>query len=157
MPSEASHIDLAVRNQAALDYLSADPAAYCEWIATVAFYKALHVVEAVLTHDRDVGHGQSHTHRSQVLKQTSYSHIWKHYRPLWAASMVARYLKDIGGRDFQSFTDYLAPEDVIPQLVNHYLKQVEKSAGKRLSQRAMRALGLPPPARPRKPRRRRRT
>jgi hypothetical protein len=47
MSTEAEHLALANRNQAALDHLLSDTARCSEWVAVVAFYKSLHVAEAV--------------------------------------------------------------------------------------------------------------
>ena len=46
MPSEKSHIGVANDNHATLEYLLKEPDNHLAWIGTVAFYKALHVVEA---------------------------------------------------------------------------------------------------------------
>ena len=41
------HIEHASRIQVALDHLRGDPERFSEWIVTTAFYKAVHLVEAV--------------------------------------------------------------------------------------------------------------
>jgi len=143
MPSEQARVELAVRNQAALDHLASDPEKYCEWIATIAFYKALQVVEAVFTHDPDQQHGDNHGRRHGILKgKKCYSHIWKYYRPLWSASAIARYLRAPEGPHFSSFSQYMAPDQVYPLLVGHYLHQVQMSARQFLSEDAQKKLGL---------------
>jgi hypothetical protein len=64
-----------------------------DWVTTVAFYKALHIVEAVFANDINVRHGTGHEHRERVLKTTTkYRHLYKYYRPLYTASVKARYL-----------------------------------------------------------------
>ncbi len=47
MSAERDHIALANVNHAALNHLLEDYARFPEWISTVAFYKAVQVVEAV--------------------------------------------------------------------------------------------------------------
>jgi len=66
MASEADHISLADRNHDFLvDVLR--EGRFPDWAATVAFYKAVHVVEAVFAADlgRD---STSHTDREESLK-----------------------------------------------------------------------------------------
>jgi len=147
---ENAHIDLAVRNQAALEHLSKDAPAFCEWIVTVAFYKALHVVEAVFTHDGQVQHGRDHGHRHVVLKKTRrYQKIWTHYRPLWVTSTIARYLKQHdSGEEYNSFADYLSPERVLSDMVDHHLHQVQRAAVKFLTPASGERLTSPAPPAP---------
>jgi len=134
MPSKEAHLQLAERNQHVLDYLLAEPQKCAEWIATVAFYKALHLVEALFAH-HGLGHSHNHEDRDHRLKaDRRYHHIYKHYRPLWAASIVARYLCDPQGRQFSRFHDYLTPQHLQSQLLDHRLQQVEKSVHKLLAQ-----------------------
>lgn len=52
MPTEAQHIASANRTQKTIEHLLADVATHSPWIATAAFYKALHIVEAVLVKER---------------------------------------------------------------------------------------------------------
>ncbi len=134
MSSEDAHLALAQRNQVAIDHLLGKPDDCAEWVVTVAFYKALHLVEAVFCHD-GIGHGQNHERRDELLKRNRrYSHIYKHYRPLWAASIVARYLEDRdrnrGDTGYSSFSDYLSVADVQSQMLGHRLREIEKSVAK---------------------------
>jgi len=132
MPSKEAHLAQAQRNQEVLDYLLADPAKCAEWIATVAFYEALHLVEALFAHHGV--HSHNHEDRDHRLKSDRrYRHIYKHYRPLWAASIVARYLCQPDGKAFSTFADYLPPDRIRVQLVDHRLRQVEKSVQRLLN------------------------
>ena len=135
MPDKTAHIALAKHNQDTIDYLLPEIERFSDWITTVAFYKALHLVEAVFAENPKIRHGRNHEARDNFLKHTKkYSNIWKHYRPLWAASMVARYLEDRDtGKDCGSFRDFLSPERVRAEMLNHRLRQVEKSTKKFLS------------------------
>lgn len=129
MPSEEAHLKLASRNQATIDHLLCDVPKFSEWITTIAFYKAVHLVEAVFSRDPNIRHTHDHKTRELQLKKTKkYAHLWKHYRPLWTASLIARYLEDLGGTAHSSFSDYLSPEKVQDEILNHRLKQVENSA-----------------------------
>lgn len=134
MPSEASHLAIANRNQTVLDYLLQKPDGCAEWIVTVAFYKALHLVEAIFARDPKIRHGLNHETRDRFLKtERRYSHIWKHYRPLWAASIVARYLEGDSGSSYTSFSEYLSTDEIKMQLLDHRLRQIEQSVHKLLS------------------------
>lgn len=133
MPSKECHLAQAKRNQQTLDYLLKEVDQHSAWVATVAFYKALHLVEAVFATDPNIRHGHSHEEREDFLKSTrKYSHIWKHYRLIWAASVIARYLEDRTDQ-YSSFDEFMTPDDVKVNLVGHWLQQVEQSASKILS------------------------
>ena len=129
MPNEKSHLSLANHNQDLLDKLVAEIKEFPDWVATVAFYKALHVVEAAFACENPVRHGTDHPTRERILKsEKKYEHIYRHYRVLYAASMVARYMQD----NQTDFTSYLEPQAVIDTLLRHRLHEVEKSALRRM-------------------------
>ena len=129
MATESDHIACANRTQQTIAHLLADPAIHSPWIATTAFYKALHVVEAVLANDPAIGHSCDHLDREQTLKrERRYAHICRHYLPLARAATNARYLLSCS-----CFDDYLTPEQVVSQLLLHHLKQLDNSARKFLS------------------------
>jgi hypothetical protein len=130
--SAADHIELANRNQEVLEYLMKEPGRFPEWITSVAFYKALHVVDAVLD---EVGENAPTDHRMRADKlkgQRRFTHIYENYRPLSNASSVARYLSDLHGKEYRRFTDFLSPERVVSEMVRHRLHQVEESCAKLL-------------------------
>jgi hypothetical protein len=129
MPSQAAHLDLACRNQELINHLMKDVDRFPDWITTVAFYRALHLVEAVFATDPAIKHGGDHGSRLRHLKSIKkYNAIYKAYHPLWTASIVARYLEDkeTGGQ-FSSFSKYLTVEQVKSTILNHYLRRVESS------------------------------
>lgn len=140
MASEADHILLANKNHAALLHLMADPAGHPEWVATIAFYKAVQIVEAVIATDLNQ-HSTSHHQRLLTLKAHRFKAIFREYRPLLTASRVARYLADAGDRDldgktvidapageFRTFADYVPAADVVNELVNKRLRKLEQAA-----------------------------
>lgn len=88
MSHEADHLELANRNHDTLLYLVQGEKRHSEWIATVAFYKAVHIVEAVF-HTHAGKHSNGHDTRIDRLKHPDYEEIFKAYRPLYAASLVA--------------------------------------------------------------------
>src|SRR5271165_5621266 len=115
MSSEAEHIAIANRNQVVLEYLLNNPETCAEWVTVVAFYKALHVVEAIFSRDATVGHIHNHHARLETLRRDPrYRRLHSTYRVLWDASVVARYLEDRSGhsgagstRLYSRFEDYL--------------------------------------------------
>lgn len=67
-----------------------DESKHHEWITTIAFYKAIQLVEALLS--QKLGSvSTSHSKRLDRLR-ANFPHLHKQFRPLYNASMVARYL-----------------------------------------------------------------
>ena len=86
MARESEHTRQAERNQQFLDGL--DSAEYPDWFVTVAFYKAVHLVEALLVrHRHETG---NHLNRNNALRD-HFEDIWRDYAPLYRLSRVARY------------------------------------------------------------------
>ena len=142
MPNESAHINLAVHNQKVINYLLQDVNEYSDWITTIAFYKALHIVEAILYRQKK-RHGQTHENRRSILKENkSYHHIYIHYRDLENASLIARYLEDPESPPpiYSAFTEYLSPDQVQSEMLNHRLHQIEVSAKKFLSKSSIKSL-----------------
>ena len=130
MPNKDCHLKLARRNQVLIDHLLPKINDHSDWITTIAFYKALHIVEAIFQDDPRIQHGQNHEGRDSFLKANKkYQQIYKHYRPLWAASIIARYLEN-GSRSVSSFSEFLSPDRVKSEIFDHRLRQIENSAKK---------------------------
>src|SRR5262245_1955393 len=88
MATEKEHLDQASHNQ---DMLCAtDPNRFPDWVATVAFYQAVHLVEAMFVRKGLTNQSGSHVRRNQLLKRT-FADLWKQYQPLYAFSRLARY------------------------------------------------------------------
>ncbi|MFV2069907.1 MAG: hypothetical protein ACC645_23320 [Pirellulales bacterium] len=133
MASETDHITLANKNHAALAYLLNDHEQFPEWITTISFYKAIQVVEAVFWR-LEKRNSNSHSHRLNRLKHGPYVPIFKHFRFLWNASMVARYLHESGSDSaFSSFTDFMPTDAVVERVVKKRLKSVEDNCVSMLS------------------------
>lgn len=136
MATEADHIRLANKNHETLDYLLRAPEQHPEWITTVAFYKALQIVEAVFVHTDGRG-CHSHRPRLEKLKRPKYAALHKHYRTLWNASSIARYLQDQGSnKSYSQFSDYLTPEQVVNKMVRKRLRSIEQIAVSMISDNA---------------------
>jgi len=119
MASEKDHIALANTNQQLIDHLIEENA-FHDWLTTVAFYKAIHVVEAVFaTH---LGcHSSSHADREDRLNRvTLFRGIAKNYSHLLNESRNFRYLLAPPGR--------LTMEQVKSQLVYRRLHAVEQQS-----------------------------
>ena len=136
MPDLAIHEKIAENNQAVIDNLLKESEggfqAFAPWVVTVAFYKALHLVECILYVDGQLDrrkplHSQNHTERNDTLRQRKYAKLWKHYYALYNASMTARYLTDAGnGGVEQYFKQYFGSVDKIrSMMLNHHLRQIE--------------------------------
>lgn len=125
MASEKDHIRLANRNHDALVALLND-GRFLDWATTVAFDKAVHVVEAAIANSWHA-HSTSHLDRERTLKAPRYKPIFKSYGHLFAASRVARYLEDGTEGSFGTFSDYLS-DDNVRELVRKHLYGVEQNA-----------------------------
>ena len=91
MASETEHIELANSNQKLIDHLIRENS-FHDWLATVAFYKAIHVVEAVFANNLHY-HSHSHADREDRLKRTArYKAIFTNYSHLLTESRTFRYL-----------------------------------------------------------------
>jgi len=131
MATENEHLAVANRTQKTIGHLIPELSINSPWIATAAFYKALHIVEAVFFNDSDIRHTSDHGGREKRLKRIrKYDNISRHYLPLFRASIVARYLSG-----HKSFDKYLSPNEVVEKLLKHHLHQVEQSAKRFLSNR----------------------
>ncbi|MEQ1891016.1 MAG: hypothetical protein ABL998_00600 [Planctomycetota bacterium] len=154
MAKASDHIQLANRNQEALAFLLEADSRFPEWVTTVAFYKAVHVVEAVFVAN-DLDASTEHKDRLRKLKSDRrFGKIYEHFRPLFNASLIARYLIDPEGRSktYRTFSDYLPADKVSAEMVRHRLHQVEESAVKFLGAdgpRLVRAVTPPAPPGPR--------
>ncbi len=138
MASEKDHIELANSNQALIDHLIKENA-FHDWLTTVAFYKAIHVVEAVFANHSGY-HSISHTDREEKLNRvTLYKDIARNYAHLLNESRFFRYLLKPSGR--------LTIEQVKSQLVYKRLYAVEQHSLQFLSNSGKASLSqIHPPA-----------
>jgi hypothetical protein len=127
MATETDHVRLANRNHATLGYLMQEADTHPEWVATVAFYKAVHVVEAVFA--ANLGqHSSTHKTRMEALKMARFREIHKHFRPLYSASRIARYLEDGATHtSVSTFTSWMPANAVVEKLVRRRLRAVENA------------------------------
>lgn len=148
MATELSHIALANKNHHTLQFLMEREVEHPEWITTIAFYKALQVVEAVFCNELK-RNAHTHKRRLEMLKQPKFKAIFPHYRTLWSASTIARYLHDHESQQgYQAFSDYCPPGDVIKRFVNKRLRAIEQNAVSMLSKNALALLQRIPETEP---------
>ena len=116
MPTPSEHINQWKRNRKLL--LSEALVDYPEWRITVAFYCALHAVEALLA-ARALPRFQDHAGRNRFLgdQGNKLLHIWHSYKPLFDASHDARYACPDAARRF--------PPAVQKQLIQACLQHIE--------------------------------
>jgi len=86
MPARDAHEDKARSIERAAQVLDASNADHCDWLATLAFYAALHWLDAVLA-DRGL-HPSNHRERNRAAQGLP---IWDQYYELYALSRIARY------------------------------------------------------------------
>lgn len=124
MATASEHIEFANRTQKTIAHLLQNSDVHSPWIAIAAFYKAVHIVEAVFASHKERSHSTSHDDREAKLKRhRRYEKIYRHYSPLKSAATNARYLVGC-----QRFDQYLTPQQVIDKLLKHHLHQLETSA-----------------------------
>ena len=127
MPDKEAHLRLAEHNQQTIAHLAKGFTMFSDWITTVAFYRALHLVEAAFACDSQVLHRSDHTRRNRVLKKNpKYQTLYRFYRRLWQASNVARYLERQGKSAVATFASYMTPEDVKNDVLGDWLPKIEK-------------------------------
>ena len=143
MAAELRHVALANRNHRALKVLLPRAAEVPEWIATVGFYKAVQIAEAVFSHQPFCRNSSGHRDRLDTLKDVrpAGGELFKQYDPLMSASMLARYLRDEHtGRDVSSFEQFIPPEKVVRRSVKGRLRTFEQHAVGLLSAEGKRTL-----------------
>jgi len=136
MPDIKAHIDKAEHNRKFLETICQYVERFADWVAVVAFYSALHYVEALFFRFQPSGqkHGTSHEMRERLLKsQRRFKKVARHYWHLWQAATIARYLQNGKGQLYTTFTDYMSPDNVVDRLIKHHFRRLRESVGKLLS------------------------
>ena len=135
MASEADHIAQAQHNEALAQDLSRD-LAYKDWLITVAFYTAIHYVEASLARDSGC-HSETdslrpssmslHDWREFRVRSCCTQRCWESYRLLRNESTNARYL-NLQDRGAGIASDYYSDNDALAFLRDD-LPNVKTGAG----------------------------
>lgn len=116
MASTLSHLRQWKHNR---DFLSTIAFPYTDWIVTVAFYTALHAVDALLAAE-GVKRVTDHRSRNGVLMDTNrYQKIWKLFSPLYNLSQTVRYLANPA--------DWVPYSCISRDILGRYLYPIEDS------------------------------
>ena len=76
-------------------------------------------------------HFDNHFSRNSYLKTTNrFRNIWRNYKPLYDNSLKARYLMATNQSAESLIETSLGQTGVQDKIMNHYLRQVEKSVSK---------------------------
>jgi hypothetical protein len=126
MAAFQSHVNIVRQNTILLNGLLV-PAVqqHPDWVATVAFYTALHMVEAMFYYDLPAKHICNHHDRQKELLSPRYQHIWRDYRPLYSMSRLARYLQNPTGASVASFSAHHPPHTVEQYVMQQHLPRVK--------------------------------
>lgn len=133
MDSECkAHLRQWKHNRAFLGSISSE---HPDWIVTVAFYTALHAVDALLAADK-VRAITSHDARNDVLYRTHrYKNINRAYQPLYGLSRTVRYLADPA--------KWVPSKDIETHVFRSYLYRIERSVCKLLNIEEEEPLSMP--------------
>ncbi len=143
MPGKDNHLKTAVKNRCVAISLLISETKSLAWSTTIAFYSALHLVEAALSIEGV--HFEGHDVRNQYLKKTrKFESIWRHYKPLYDHSLKARYLMTDGDSAENFVCSYLGDDGVRKQIIGHHLRQIEKSVAKILDVAEIFQMDTPP-------------
>ena len=116
MSSKQQHIDQWMHNRSLLGLL---PRTHHDWIATVAFYTALHAVDAAIA-VQGTDDITDHGHRKHILiKTNSLLQIRRHFLPLYDISRKVRYMADP--------STWILPDRIEQDVLRAFLYPIEKS------------------------------
>ena len=150
MPATHDHSTLAARNAKALEYIKARIDDFPEWVVTIAFYEALHSIEAAMACDPTIQRSISHKERNSLIRQDSgYKSVWRSYKSLYDTSCIARYMDD-GEINFSTYMSRAEIENTVIGEWLHHVKAFAASKIEKAQQRAEKAKAASKPA-PSKP------
>lgn len=144
-----THLSQAARNKITISYLRDGGDKHNGWAACVAFYTALHFIEAIFDYKYPGLHSSDHSERYKKLRlfatgDKDFELIFKRYNILRMAADVARYLaqtRDDKGRssktsrEFECFSQLIAPEEFDEKILNHCLKPIEDTVHSLMTQK----------------------
>ena len=119
MPSYQAHLHQAQHNEGLLSELLTS-LSYKDWLITVAFYSAIHYVEAAFFNNPTIVHTDTcipidpntgkwshspHNWRMRLLRDNYPEYAWRSFRNLYNESYVARYLLTFGTQGVAVTTD----------------------------------------------------
>lgn len=123
MSTKQQHIDQWMHNRQLLPLL---PATHHDWIATVAFYTALHAVDAAIAF-HGVEDITDHGARKHILiKTNTLKQVCRHFLPLYDISRTVRYMADP--------TSWIRPDRIDAEILAGHLYPIEQSVCKLIGQ-----------------------
>lgn len=130
MPNKNSHLSTAIDNRELAIFLLEQERSIA-WSVTATCYSGLHLIEAAFAHDGE--HCDDHGQRNARLKrERALQNLWRNYRPLYDASLRARYLTTDEGSAEEQIRLSVGAENARKQLIDHHLRQLEKSVARRI-------------------------
>lgn len=130
MPNESQHINWAIHSYDVIEYIAERPL-FCDWMATMIFYSALHIIDGVLfrqEHNTRNRHGVDHNKRRGILRRANkYKTLYMNYQKLYEHSQIARYLKPRHGRTM-FFQQYMTHKEVIAIALGKQLMAIVNAA-----------------------------
>lgn len=92
MPSREQHLEKYINSKKILNSLNVQDKSQCDWIATIAFYSALHIIERDFANQNK--HFRTHMERETFINENEKyrkNKIALKYKQLSSNSKVARY------------------------------------------------------------------
>lgn len=108
-------------------FLIQEHSKFPEWITTIAFYKAVQIVEAICVEIRGRG-CNGHESRLRILELPPFNKtsLFKHHRSLWNESSIARYLSDrTSHATYSTYSDRIPPTEVVDKIIRRRLIPLE--------------------------------
>lgn len=142
MGDQNTHLRQATRNAGTIDFLLAEAEDHVEWVVAIAFYTALHFIEAMFQHFGAELH--CHSHRDRRLRLAFFANgnkeikiIYRRYRRLARAADIARYLEqrpdknpdDSAIQYYKTFGGYMSVTDVQAKLLDDCLATIQDKVG----------------------------
>lgn len=122
MPASQDHVALAKKNRSALEYLRLKIDDYPEWVVTVAFYEALHHIEAAMACDTSIQRTSGHKERHDAIRNhKEFKKIYAPYKNLFDASCIARYM----GNGTVSFSNYMKTGQIETIVIGTWLHKIK--------------------------------
>ncbi len=124
-------VELSNRFLATLRTLVVDPRTHAEAIAILAFYRALHLVDAMFLSTKGAAPAMHGTRAERLGKDRRLHGLKRQYDPHFEAAYVARYLT-LPDRvsTVPTFFDYRKPDKVVSDLVEGRLAELERLISK---------------------------
>ena len=117
MPKSTEHKNKYIENKYIIDtVLNETNRMHCNWVATICFYAALHIVEMQLALDGI--HSKNHVEREENIQNSEKipTYVLSRYKQMYTTSILARY----------------EASSVAPTIANqmrNYLKQITEKLG----------------------------